>query len=102
QQYRMNVGTITEADMVKIRMVRGGRGGAGFTGPVGRGGRVLGELEEGFVAMLSPGDTFVFGGEILEFHAVQDNSAFCTRSNASDPKVPSYAGARMPFSSGVA
>ncbi len=102
QQYRMNVGTITEADMVKIRLMRGGRGGAGFTGPVGRGGRVLGELEESFVAMLSPGDTFVFGGEILEFHAVQDDSAFCTRSNANDPKVPSYAGARMPFSSGVA
>jgi ATP-dependent Lhr-like helicase len=100
QQYRMNVGTITEADMIKIRLMRGG--GAGHTGPIGRGGRVLGELEEGFVSMLSPGDTFVFGGEILEFHAVVEDYAYCTRTNAKDPKVPSYAGAKMPFSSGVA
>jgi ATP-dependent Lhr-like helicase len=102
QQYRMNVGTITEADMIKIRLMRKGAGGAGHTGPIGRGGRVLGELEEGFVTMLSPGDTFVFGGEILEFHAVVEDYAYCTRTDARDPKVPSYAGAKMPFSTGVA
>jgi len=102
QQYRMNVGTIVEADMVKIRLMRARGGSAGLTGPVGRGGRVLGELEESFVNMLSPGDTFVFGGEILEFHAVAEDSAYCSRSTSSDPKVPSYAGARMPFTTGVA
>ncbi len=101
QQYRMNVGTITEADMIKIRLMRG-RAGAGHTGPIGRGGRVLGELEESFISVLSPGDTFVFGGEVLEFHAVMENYAYCTRTQAKDPKVPSYAGAKMPFSSGVA
>jgi ATP-dependent Lhr-like helicase len=101
QSYRMNVGTITEADMIKIRLMRKGAGG-GHTGPIGRGGRFLGQLEEGFVSMLAPGDTFVFGGEILEFHAVIENYAYCTRTDAKDPKVPSYAGARMPFSTGVA
>ena len=102
QQYRMNVGTIVEADMIKIRLVRAGRGGAGPTGPVGRGGRVLGELEEGFVNMLAPGDTFVFGGEVLEFHALAEDSALCSRSVSRDPMVPSYAGAKMPFTTGVA
>jgi ATP-dependent Lhr-like helicase len=101
QQYRMNVGTITEAEMLKIRLMRGGKG-RGLTGPIGRGGRVLGEVEEGFVNTLSPGDTFVFGGEVLEFHAVQENSAYCSRSNAADPRVPSYAGSKMPFTTGVA
>ncbi len=102
QRYRMNVGTIVEADMVRIRMMRGGIVAAGTTGRISRGGRVLGEMEEGFVNMLSPGDTFVFGGEILEFHTVDEDGAWCTRSSASDPKVPSYAGARMPFTTGVA
>jgi ATP-dependent Lhr-like helicase len=101
QQYRMNVGTITESDMIKIRLMRGGSG-TGSTGPVGRGGRMLGELEEYFVSMLSPGDTFVFGGEILEFRTVVEDSAYCARSDARDPKVPSYQGAKMPFTSGVA
>ena len=56
-------------------------------------GRVLGELEESFVAMLSPGDTFVFGGEVLEFHAVAEDSAYCTRSNARACTRPSPASA---------
>lgn len=101
QRYRMNVGTIVEADMVRIRLMRGGAA-AGTTGRISRGGRVLGEMEEGFVNMLSPGDTFVFGGEILEFHTVDEDGAWCMRSNASDPKVPSYNGSRMPFTTGVA
>ena len=101
-RYRLNVGTITEAEMIKIRLIRASGGRGGLTGPIGRGGRVLGELEEGFVNMLSPGDSFVFGGEILQFHAVVENFAYSSRSNASDPKVPSYAGSRMPFTTGVA
>jgi len=101
-QYRLNVGTITEAEMLKIRLMRGGGAGAGLTGPISRGGRVLGEVEESFVNALTPGDTFVFGGEILAFQAVVENSAYVTRSNARDPRVPSYAGSKMPFTSGVA
>ena len=31
-----------------------------------RGGRLLGEVEEYFIEMLTPGDTFVFAGEILQ------------------------------------
>src|SRR5690606_24061548 len=48
QQYRLNVGTIVEDRMVKVRLVRSGAGRksgtAGNTGPVGRFGRVLGEI----------------------------------------------------------
>ena len=38
QRYRMNVGTIVEADMLKVRLVRSRAGGAGHTGPIARGG----------------------------------------------------------------
>ena len=62
QQYRLNIGTIIEEPMIKVRLVRarGEKRGA-TTGPIGRGGRVLGEMEEYFFNSLVRGDTFLFG-----------------------------------------
>ena len=42
QSYRLNVGTIVEEAMLKVRLVRSRGGGAGSTGVIGRGGRMLG------------------------------------------------------------
>ena len=42
QMYRLNVGTIVEEQMLKVRLVRSRRGGAGSTGAIARGGRMLG------------------------------------------------------------
>ena len=39
--------------------------GKTYTGAIGRGGRVLGKIEEYFLETLAPGDTFLFSGEIL-------------------------------------
>src|SRR5712691_11116802 len=64
QQYRLNVGTIVEEAMLKVRLVRAREGRHGHSGPIARGGRILGEIEEYFVEGLVPGDTFVFSGEI--------------------------------------
>ncbi len=50
QRYRMNVGTIVEADMLKVRLVRSRANRA-----VARGGRLLGQVEEYFIEMLSVG-----------------------------------------------
>src|ERR1700730_17939973 len=47
QSYRLNVGTIVEETMLKVRLVRSRGGGPGSTGALGRGGRVLGEIEAG-------------------------------------------------------
>ena len=102
QRYRMNVGTIVEADMLKVRLVRSRGGGAGRTGPIARGGRVLGEVEEYFIEMLTPGDTFVFAGEILKYEAIVENEVYVSRSNATDPKVPSYEGGKFPLSTYLA
>jgi ATP-dependent Lhr-like helicase len=99
QRYRMNIGTIVEADMLKVRMVRGRRGGSKT---IQRGGRVLGQVEEYFVEMLSVGDTFVFAGEILRYEALVGNEVYVSRSNATDPKVPAYEGGKFPLSTYLA
>ena len=39
QRHRMNVGTIVEDDMLKVRLVRSRGSGAGSTGVIARGGR---------------------------------------------------------------
>jgi ATP-dependent helicase Lhr and Lhr-like helicase len=49
RQIRMNIGTIQDTDTLKVRFK-------------GRGGQPLGEIEEGFAASLTPGDTFLIGG----------------------------------------
>jgi len=110
QAYRMNVGTIVEADMLKVRLVRGGGKPAGgkassektYTGPLRKSGRVLGEIEEYFIEMLAPKDTFLFGGEILRLEAVVENEALVSRTFATEPKIPSYAGGKFPLSTYLA
>ncbi|MET0482069.1 MAG: ligase-associated DNA damage response DEXH box helicase [Aestuariivirgaceae bacterium] len=101
QQYRLNVGTIVAAEMVKVRLVRRRRGGLeGASALVG--GRVLGEVEEWFIEQLKPGDTFLFAGEVLRFEGLDGLNAMASRSSASDPMVPSYLGSRFPLSTYIA
>jgi ATP-dependent helicase Lhr and Lhr-like helicase len=106
QLYRLNIGTIVEEAMLKIRLVRGRAFGDGkarpYTGPLSRRGRVLGEIEEYFIEMLAPGDTFMFGGEILAFEGLSENEALVSRSAGLTPKVPSYMGGRFPLSTHLA
>ncbi len=111
--YRMNVGTIVEASSLKVRLVHG-KGAAGhkkggsadasevYTGPLRRGGRVLGELEEGFLETLLPGDTFLFGGEVLALQGIVENEALVSRARSDTPRVPSYAGGKFPLSTYLA
>lgn len=100
QQYRMNVGTIVEATMMKVRL---GKARAGQPQTVLRGGRVLGEIEEYFAETLVPGDTFIFAGEVLRFEGISGNEAVCSRAApGTDPKIPSYAGGKFPLSTFLA
>jgi len=98
QRYRMNVGTIVEADMLKVRLVRSRASGAFIP----RGGRLLGQVEEYFIEMLSVGDTFVFAGEILKYEALVEDEVYVSRSTATDPKVPAYEGGKFPLSTYLA
>jgi ATP-dependent Lhr-like helicase len=88
RQYRMNVGTIVEAPVMRVSLGRGQR---------------LGEVEEYFVATLSPGDTFLFAGRLLTFEAIRNNEVIVSPApSGRDPKVPAYAGGRLPLSSHLA
>jgi ATP-dependent helicase Lhr and Lhr-like helicase len=97
QRYRMNVGTIVEADMLKVRLVR-----SRVSKMIPRGGRILGEVEEYFIETLVPGDTFVFAGEILKYEALVEDEVYVSRAAAEDPKVPSYEGGKFPLSTYLA
>ncbi|MBE0581803.1 MAG: ligase-associated DNA damage response DEXH box helicase [Devosia sp.] len=103
QQYRLNIGTIIEEPMVKVRLIRQrGLKKGQSNSPVGYGGRVLGEMEEYFFGTLLPGDTFMFGGEIVAFEGMRDNEAFVSRAQATNPKIPSYMGGKFPLSTYLA
>ncbi|RST86915.1 ligase-associated DNA damage response DEXH box helicase [Aquibium carbonis] len=97
QQYRLNVGTIIEAPMLNVRYVRSGRGSAG-----GRGGAVLGKVEEYFLETLAPGDTFMFSGRVLRFEGIRESEAFVSNAAGTDAMVPSYAGGKFPLSTYLA
>jgi ATP-dependent helicase Lhr and Lhr-like helicase len=97
QQYRMNVGTIVESTMLKVRLGRSAKGRASF------GGRILGEMEEYFAETMISGDTFIFAGEVLRFEGISGNEVVCSRTSpGTDPKIPSYAGGKFPLSTFLA
>jgi ATP-dependent Lhr-like helicase len=97
QRYRMNVGTIVEADMLKVRLVR-----SRASKMIARGGRLLGQVEEYFIETLVPGDTFVFAGEILRYEALVEDEVHVSRAAAEEPKVPSYEGGKFPLTTYLA
>ncbi|MGQ9369928.1 ligase-associated DNA damage response DEXH box helicase [Azospirillum sp. A39] len=87
RQYRLNVGTIVQEAMLRVRLNRG---------------PVLGEVEESFIQQLAPGDTFVFAGQLLKFLGVQELEARVAKGGQGDPKIPAYAGGRLPLTTRLA
>ena len=86
---RMNIGTIVEMPLLKVRMM-GQRGGS------------LGELEESFANMLTPGDTFMFAGRLLRFLRIRETTVECVEGGRGEPMVPAYAGGKYPLTSNLA
>jgi len=102
QQYRLNVGTIVEAPAVTLRLGRPRRGPDGKMRGSVRGGRKLGTVEEWFIEQLVPGDTFLFGGEVLKFEGMAEMEALCTRAPNSEVKIPSWNGGKFPLTTFLA
>lgn len=90
QRHRQNIGVIVEAGKLKVKRLHG------------RGGRILGEIEEGFGQTLRPGDTFFFAGEVLAFVTIRDMMLEARPAKAKEPRIPTYAGGQMPLSTFLA
>ena len=86
---RMNLGTIVEAPLLKVRLA-------------GRGGGALGEVEESFVSMMVPGDTFMFAGRLLRYVRLRETTVEVAEGGAGEPMVPAYAGSKYPLTSNLA
>ncbi|MEI6161594.1 MAG: DEAD/DEAH box helicase, partial [Roseococcus sp.] len=87
RQLRLNLGTIVELPLMKVKL---------------RGGPMLGEVEEWFISTLSPGDTFLFTGQVLRYEGMAGVTAEVSRGGEGEPRVPAYGGARMPLSTHLA
>jgi len=87
RRYRMNMGVIVEAPTLKVRLSRG---------------RFLGEVEEYFAQALTPGDTFLFAGQVLRFEGIREMTVEATRTADAEPRVPAYMGGRLPLSTHLA
>lgn len=92
RQWRMNSGTIVEA--VAMNVVFG-------SGKSSRHGRKLGQVEEYFAGQLRVGDSFMFAGQTLEVTGF-DGADIHVRMGRGSPKVPVYAGGRMPMTTRLA
>jgi Lhr-like helicase len=55
----------------------------------------LGEIEEGFAATLTPGDTFLIGGQIVRFESLREMVVEVSRDPGRKPKIATYMGTKF-------
>jgi ATP-dependent Lhr-like helicase len=84
RRHRMSVGTIVSDASMDVRYLNGRR---------------LGHVEESFIAWLSPGDAFVFGGHAVELVRVENMTALVRPAKRGAAVVPRWQGGRSPLSS---
>jgi ATP-dependent Lhr-like helicase len=89
RQARMNLGTIVEQPLLKVRLA-------------GRGGMALGEVEEYFANGLRAGDTFMFAGRLLKFLRIHETTLECADGGTGTPAVPAYGGTRLSLTTNLA
>ncbi len=83
RQIRMNIGTIVDTDLLKVRLKNS------------RGGTPLGEVEEAFAATLTPGDTFLIGGQIVRYEGLREMTVEVTRRASDSPKIAVFSGSKF-------
>ncbi|HIV73293.1 MAG TPA: ligase-associated DNA damage response DEXH box helicase [Candidatus Aquabacterium excrementipullorum] len=93
RRHRANIGTIVSDASMVVQFWSGG-GGAG--------GAKLGTVEEGFIARMKPGDSFLFAGRLLELVRVHQMTAYVRRAKGQRAAVPRWNGGRMPLSTTLA
>ena len=80
---RMNIGTITDSEKLKVRLKHA------------RGGAALGEVEEGFAATLTQGDTFLIGGRIVRYEGLREMVVEVTKNAGRKPRVAVFSGTKF-------
>ena len=98
QRHRMNVGAIVAAGTLNVK-IASRRGGASKQLV---GGRKVGEAEEWYFEQLTPGDTFVFAGQVWAFQGIVGMDALVTHATDKDPKIPSWGGSQFPLGTSLA
>ena len=98
QRHRMNVGAIVSAGALNVRVAS--RRGATSRQLIG--GRKVGEAEEWYFEQLTPGDTFLFAGQVWAFQGIVGTDALVTQANDKEPKIPSWGGSKFPLSTSLA
>ena len=98
QRYRMNVGTIVEADMIKVRLVRlpSQRRYRAASPPTARRGRGI------FHRDLEAWGHVCIRRRNSQIRSPGRRWVYVSRSDATDPKVPAYEGGKFPLSTYLA
>lgn len=92
QRHRMNVGAIISPAVLSVR----------HSGRRGVPGRKIGEVEEGYLEMLEPGDTFLFAGQVWKLVGVTGVDVLVSPAADKDPKLPSWGGSKFALSTYLA
>ncbi len=83
--YMLNVGTIPDEAKIRVFCLDNGRY------------RYVGDLEEGFVEILSPGDIFVLGGRTYRVIALNPTSVIVVPAEGEKPTVPTWFSEMLPL-----
>lgn len=91
QRHRLNVGAILSAATLNVKVAIGKRGG-----------RKIGQAEEGFFEQLKAGDTFVFAGQVWRFNTIVGEDVLVSPAPKDDPMILSWGGSKFPLSTYLA
>jgi ATP-dependent Lhr-like helicase len=78
---RMNLGTIYDVETLKVKFRRSAKS--------------LGEVQEAFAATLTPGDTFLIGGQIVRYEALNQLVVEVSHNKGGTPKVATFFGTKF-------
>ncbi|MFI4935590.1 MAG: ligase-associated DNA damage response DEXH box helicase [Caulobacterales bacterium] len=92
-RHRMNVGAIVSPTMLSVRITSGRRSTPG---------RKIGEVEEGYLEVLEPGDTFIFAGQVWRLVGVTGMDVLVSPAPGADAKMPSWGGSKFALSTFLA
>ncbi|HWF01738.1 MAG TPA: ligase-associated DNA damage response DEXH box helicase [Caulobacteraceae bacterium] len=91
-RHRMNVGAIVSPAMLSVRIAGRGR----------QPGRKIGEVEEGYLDVLEPGDSFIFAGQVWRLVGQSGTDVLVAPAPGTEAKMPSWGGSKFALSTFLA